>query len=89
MEAAQSFSLFLCNLGKDCGARTDVQEGRAADRRGAGNLRGCGQGRPGGPVVKNPPASAGHSGFDPWSGKIPHASGQLSFQAATTKARVP
>ena len=28
---------------------------------------------PGGAVVKNPPANAGGHGFDPWSGKIPHA----------------
>ena len=24
-------------------------------------------------VLKNPPANAGGHGFDPWSGKIPHA----------------
>ena len=34
------------------------------------------RGLPGGPAVKNPPALAG--GFNPWSGKIPHAEGQLS-----------
>ena len=28
---------------------------------------------PGSPVVKNPPANAGDTGFKPWSGKIPHA----------------
>ena len=33
-------------------------------------------GFPGGPVVKNPPCK-GHQ-FDSWSGKIPHASEQLS-----------
>ena len=27
-----------------------------------------------GPVVKNLSANAGEGGFDPWSGKIPHAS---------------
>ena len=32
-------------------------------------------GFPGGLVVKNPPANAGAIGFDPWSGKIPHAAG--------------
>ena len=31
---------------------------------------------PGGLVVKNLPASAGH-GFNPWSGKIPHVAEQL------------
>ena len=34
-------------------------------------------GFPGGPVVKNLPASTGER-FDPWSGKIPHATEQLS-----------
>ena len=29
---------------------------------------------PSGPVVKNLPANARAGGFDPWSGKIPHAS---------------
>ena len=33
---------------------------------------------PGGPVVKNPPANARRHGFDPWSGRIPHAMGQPS-----------
>ena len=32
----------------------------------------------GGPVVRNPPFNAG---FDPWSGKIPHAAEQLSMCA--------
>ena len=32
---------------------------------------------PGGTVVKNLPANAGDTGFYPWSGKIPHAMGQL------------
>ena len=27
--------------------------------------------------------------LDPWSGKIPHAVGQLSFHAETTEAQVP
>ena len=39
---------------------------------------------PYGPVVKNPPAN----GFDPWSGKIPHAVGQLSPSVTTTEAHV-
>ena len=30
-------------------------------------------GFPGGAVVKNLPANAGGHGFEPWSGKIPHA----------------
>ena len=33
---------------------------------------------PGGPVVKNLSANAGGMGLDPWSGKIPHAMGQLN-----------
>ena len=34
---------------------------------------------PGGPVVKNPPSSAGDAGLIPgWGTKIPHAAGQLS-----------
>ena len=40
---------------------------------------------PGGAVVKNPPASAGGHGFEPWSGKIPYAAEQLSPWATTTE----
>ena len=29
-------------------------------------------------MVKNPSANAGDHGFEPWSGKIPHAAEQLS-----------
>ena len=43
----------------------------------------CGTGFPGGLVVKNPPANPGDE-FDPWSRKIPHATGQLSLGATTT-----
>ena len=41
---------------------------------------------PGGAVVKSLPVSQcrGH-GFDPWSGKIPHAAEQLSPSATTTE----
>ena len=39
-------------------------------------------------LVKNPPASAGDR-FDPWSGKIPHATSHLSLCAATTEVHVP
>ena len=42
-------------------------------------------GLPGGAVVKNPPANAGDTGSDPWSGKIPHAAKQLSPCATTTE----
>ena len=42
---------------------------------------------PGRSVVKNPPCHAGEKGSVPgWGTKIPHASGQLSPSAATTKA---
>ena len=37
---------------------------------------------PGGPEVKNLPATAG---FNPWPGKIPHASGQAGPCATTTE----
>lgn len=37
---------------------------------------------PGGPPVKRLSANAGDMGFNPWSGKIPQASGQLSPAAA-------
>ena len=37
---------------------------------------------PGGTVAKNPPASAGDN---PWSGKIPHATEQLSLWATTVE----
>ena len=43
------------------------------------------RGFPGGTVVKNPPANAGGRGFEPWSGKIPHAVEQLSPCATTTE----
>ena len=43
---------------------------------------------PGGAVVKNPPANAGH-GYDPWSGKISHATEQLRPCATTAEARAP
>ena len=45
---------------------------------------------PGGPVVKNPPCSAGDTGSIPGQGtKIPHATGQLSLHATTTETRRP
>ena len=40
-------------------------------------------------VLKNPPANAGGYRFDPWSGKIPHALGQLSLCTTTTEALSP
>ena len=41
---------------------------------------------PGGPVVKNPPSSAGDAGSIPGQGtKISHAVGQLSPRTATTE----
>ena len=45
------------------------------------------QGFPGGAAVKNPPANSGDTepGFEPWSGKIPHAAEQLSPWATTTE----
>ena len=44
---------------------------------------------PGGAVVKNLPANARGHGFQPWSGKIPHAAEQLSLCTTTTEALVP
>ena len=41
---------------------------------------------PGGLVVKNLPTNAG---FDPWSGKIPCATGQISPCTTTTEACTP
>ena len=44
-------------------------------------------GLPGGPVVKNPPSSAGGVGLIPgWGTEIPHVSGQLSPCATTTES---
>ena len=43
------------------------------------------QGFPGGAVVKNPPANAGDTGSEPWSGKIPRAVEQLSPCTTTTE----
>ena len=40
---------------------------------------------PGGPAVKNLPASTGDQGSIPGLGKIPHVMGQLSLCAATTE----
>ena len=36
-------------------------------------------------MVKNLPANAGDSGFDPWSRKIPHATRQLSAHHTSTE----
>ena len=45
---------------------------------------------PGGPVVKNPPASEGNTGSIPGPGtKTPHATEQLNLCAATTEPHVP
>ena len=44
---------------------------------------------PGGPLVKNPPANAGHIGLIPDPGRSPHASEQLSPCATTAEARAP
>ena len=41
---------------------------------------------PGDPVVENLLANAGKLRFDPCSGKIPHATGQLILCATTTKS---
>ena len=43
------------------------------------------QGFPGGAVVENLPADAGGHGFEPWSGKIPHAAERLGPWATTTE----
>ena len=49
------------------------------------------KGFPGGPVVKNPPANSGDEGwgFNPWSGKISHATGPLSPCTTTTETHLP
>ena len=39
-------------------------------------------------VLKNPPANAGGHGFDPWSGKMPHAQGRLSPCTAATELQL-
>ena len=44
---------------------------------------------PCGPVARSLPVNAGDMGFDPWSGKTPHASGQLSPFVRATEACVP
>ena len=40
----------------------------------------------GGSVVKNPPAKSRKHGFEPWSGKMPHALEQLSPRTATIES---
>ena len=42
-------------------------------------------GFPGGAVVENLPANAGENGFEPWSGRVPHAAEQLGPCATTTE----
>ena len=46
-------------------------------------------GFPEGPAVKNTPANAGGTGFDPQSGRIPHVMEQLSLCATNIEAHVP
>ena len=36
-------------------------------------------------MIKNPPANAGTCGFDPWSGKIPHATGRSCNDSVYTQ----
>ena len=40
-------------------------------------------------MVRSPLANAGGPGFEPWSGKNPHAAEQLSPRATTIEARAP
>ena len=40
-------------------------------------------------MVKNLPANAGDTGFDPWSGKTLHALELLSLRVTTTEAQAP
>ena len=48
------------------------------------------EGFPGGLVVKNLPVNAGDMNkFNPWSGRIPHASEQPSPCPTTSEARAP
>ena len=47
--------------------------------------KSCQMGFPGGAVVGNLPANAGDTGFEPWSGRIPHAAEQLGPWATTTE----
>ena len=44
---------------------------------------------PGGPGVKKPPAKAGDMRLDPWSGKFPHALGQVRPCATASEAWCP
>ena len=61
-----------------------------------GNDQEPGQGFHGGSVVKESAHQCRRPGFDPWSGKIPHATEQLSLcttllspETATTEAHTP
>ena len=40
-------------------------------------------------MVRNPPANAGGHRFDPWSGKIPRAAGQVGLCTTTTEPEHP
>lgn len=81
--------LSLCHLGRTVLHTQMCRKGRWQTRRGADNLRSCGQGCPCWFSGENLPVNAGDNGFYPWAGKIPHASGQLSFRTATTEALAP
>ena len=48
-------------------------------------LKSCIWGFPGGTLVENLPAQCRGHGFEPWSGKIPHAAEQLGPWATTTE----
>ena len=48
-------------------------------------ITNCSLDFPGGPVLKNPRASAGDTASNPWSREIPYAAGQLTPCTATPK----
>ena len=45
-------------------------------------------GFPGGAVVENLPANSGDTGFEPWSGRVPHAAEQLAREPRLLSLRV-
>ena len=59
------------------------EPGQAKGQRAGHRVSEKGPGFPGGSVGKNPLHQCRRPGFDPWSGKIPHAEEQLSTCATT------
>ena len=63
----------------------DDQKEEKKEKKWKGKEKKRRYGFPGGAVVESLPANAGDYGFEPWSGKIPHAAEQQNPWATTTE----